>query len=137
MSANNPLDAQTEALGYSTDPEVQVGMYMTGRVDREQQTSLFRLGNDETILEAVLTLEELDNLIESLANNAYELEQVINLGSPSGDISAYVKESIEADDSPVLTLLWSFVEDHDLWGEFAEWSNEVVNVGLLTGIDDG
>ncbi len=98
--------------------EPEQGLYMSGAVDRDNLDVVIRMGNDETILDARLTLDDLQGVIRSLEGNVGELELVIE-----NSFSELVSEAVDAmSQYPVLELLWAYIESKDLWASFAAWA---------------
>ncbi len=133
-----PLEEITEEHGYSLEPNVQAAEYMTGYVNREEQSIQFRVGTDESILEITLSVDDTIELIERLETNVSELATVIELEDAAEELSIHVHDGIvDGSAYPVMQLLYSWVEDQGLWSEFATWANEVIdNGGLLNSPTD-
>ncbi len=126
------LDQVTEEHGYPTG-EVEVGQYLAGHVDRDNELILVRMGNDDgTILESPLLLEEAQSMIRALESNVIELTQVIDLhrgetGGRLGLLGDAVSEAVDEGDYPVMQLLVRWVDSNDLWADFASWASEIVD----------
>ncbi len=101
--------------------EPEQGLYLSGAVDRDNLDVVIRMGNNETILDARLTLDDLQNVIRSLEGNVGELELVIE-----NSFSALVSEAVDAmSQYPVLELLWAYIDHNGMWGSFAAWAESV------------
>lgn len=135
------LDQVTEDHGYPAD-NVERGDYLAGHVDRDRELILVRMGNDEgTVLEAKLFLDEAQGIIEALQGNVIELTQVIDIanGETGGVLNLLadaVGEAVTAGDYPVMQLLVAWIEQNELWADFAAWASGIVEDGSFTGTPD-
>ena len=126
------LDQVTEDHGYPTG-EGEIGQYLAGHVDRDNELILVRMGNDDgTILESPLLLEEAQGVIHALQGNVIELTQIIDInnnetGGVLDLLADAVGEAVTEGDFPVMQLLVRWVEQNELWADFAAWASEIVD----------
>ncbi len=114
------IDEMAADNQYPTADEIEAGegLYLSGAVDRDNLNVVIRMGNDETILDAVLTLDDIHAIIGRLEANAGELEQVIE-----NSFSKRVSEAVDAlSQYPVLELVWAYIDRNDMWGSLAAWA---------------
>ncbi len=128
------LNNITESHGYPVEEgAVEVAHYLAGAVDRENELILVRMGNDDgTILESPLLLEEAQSVIVALQGNVIELTQIIDINSGNGGgvldlMATTIGKAVTEGNFPVMQLLVEWIEQNNLWPDFAAWASEAVD----------
>ena len=116
------LDDITYERDYPVGDDVDLieGEYLAGSVDVDNRQVILRMGGEDVVMEAHLSLEDIYEVVERLTRNGEDLENVID-----NAVGAAVKEGVNEGNYPVMRLLVAYVEDSGLWGHFAQWATEV------------